>query len=118
KALQLSVPRPGVAARLEIGLVGAGDIEGLLVKDDGSGLEGVDIERLDAAGRGIATTRSDFDGLFLFARVAYGRYHFRIKADSASAVGIEQAIARTAEITPERAMVRLGTIRARKIAKI
>ena len=37
-ALQMIVPRPGVTAVIDIPLVGAGDIEGALVKDDGSGI--------------------------------------------------------------------------------
>ena len=48
------VPRPGVAAEIEIGLVGAGDIEGVLVKDDGSGFEGLDVELVDASGKVVA----------------------------------------------------------------
>ena len=114
KALQVIVPRPGVAAEIEIGLVGAGDIEGVLVKDDGSGFEGLDIELVDAAGRVAASTRSDFDGFFLFERVAYGRYSFRLKADSAVAAGVEGSIAKTAEISPGKTVVRLGTIRVQR----
>jgi hypothetical protein len=53
--LQVIVPRPGVAAQLEFGLVGAGDIEGVLVKDDGSGFEGLDVEVIDATGKVVGT---------------------------------------------------------------
>jgi hypothetical protein len=118
KALQVIVPRPGVAAEIEIGLVGAGDIEGVLVKDDGSGFEGLDIELVDATGKVVGTTRSDFDGFFLFERVAYGRYSFRLKAESASAAGVERIIAKTAEISSDKTVVRLGTIRVMKTAQI
>ena len=118
KALQVIVPRPGVAAEIEIGLVGAGDIEGVLVKDDGSGFEGLDIELVDATGNVAATARSDYDGFFLFERVAYGRYSFRLKADSAAAAGVERGIAKTAEISPAKTVVRLGTIKLRKTAQM
>jgi hypothetical protein len=117
EALQVIVPRPGVAAKIEIGLVGAGDIEGVLVKDDGSGFEGLDIELVDATGKVVATTRSDYDGFFLFERAAYGRYSFRLKAESAEAAGVERAIAKTADISSEKTVVRLGTIRVRKAAQ-
>ena len=116
KALQVIVPRPGVAAEVEIGLVGAGDIEGVLVKDDGSGFEGLDVELVDATGNVIASTRSDYDGFFLFERVAYGRYSFRLKADSASAAGVERTIAGSAEISPDKTIVRLGALKVRKVA--
>jgi len=112
------VPRAGVAAKLEIGLVGAGDIEGVLVKDDGSGLEGIDVEIIDATGQVIGTARSDFDGFFLFERVAYGRYSFRLAEESAQAVGVDRAIDATAEVSPERTVIRLGVIRTQKRAQI
>ncbi len=118
KALQVVVPRPGVAAKLEIGLVGAGDIEGALVQDDGRGFEGLDIELLDATGKVAATTRSDFDGFFLFERVAYGRYTLRLTADSAKAAGVEASIDKSVEISPERTVIRLGVIRIAKAAQI
>jgi len=118
KALQVVVPRPGVAARLEIGLVGAGDIEGVLVSDDGRGIEGLDVELIDAAGKVAAVGRSDYDGFFLFERVAYGRYRLRLTADSAKAAGVETTIAKTAEISPDRTVVRLGAIRISKMPQI
>jgi hypothetical protein len=118
KALQVIVPRPGVAAHLEIGLVGAGDIEGILVKDDGRGFEGLDIELIDAAGKVVATTRSDFDGFILFERVAYGRYTFRLSADSANAAGVDRSIDKSVEISPEKTVIRLGPIRLRKVGQL
>jgi hypothetical protein len=118
KALQVVVPRRGIAAQLEIGLVGAGDIEGVLVKDDGSGFEGLDVELLDEAGKVVGTARSDFDGFILFERVAYGRYTLRLAADSATAAGVDRAIPKTAEISPDKTVVRLGVIRVRKVAEI
>jgi hypothetical protein len=118
KALQVIVPRPGVAARLDIGLVGAGDIEGVLVKDDGSGFEGLDVEVIDASGKVVGTARSDFDGFFLFERMAYGRYSFRLTGESAQAVGVERSIDATAEISPERTVVRLGALRIQKRAQL
>jgi hypothetical protein len=118
KALQVVVPRPGVAAKLEIGLVGAGDIEGMLVRDDGRGFEGLDVELVDAGGKAVATTRSDYDGFFLFERVAYGRYSLRLTADSAKAAGVEAAIGRTIEIGADRTVVRLGAIRIVKAPRM
>jgi len=116
KALQVVVPRPGVTTQLEIGLVGAGDIEGVLVKDDGQGFEGLDVELLDATGKVVSTTRSDFDGFILFERVAYGRYTLRLTADSAEAAGVDRVLAKTAEISTDKTVVRLGAIRIRKLS--
>ena len=112
KALQVVVPRPGVAAEVDIPLVGAGDIEGAIVRDGGDGFEGLDVELLDAAGKVVATTRTDFDGFFLFERVAYGRYTVRLAADSARIARLSQSLAAAAEVSGEAPVARLGAIRA------
>jgi len=117
-ALQVVVPRPGVAAQVEIGLVGSGDIEGLLVQSDGRGFEGLDVELLDQAGKVVASGRSDYDGFFLFDHVPYGRYSLRLTADSARAAGVGQAIDRTVEISAAKSVVRLGAIRIVKSAQL
>src|SRR5439155_24335770 len=80
KALQVVVPRPGIPADVEIGLVGGGDVEGVLMKSGELGLEGVDLELIDSAGKVTGTARTDFDGFFLFERVSYGSYTIRVSA--------------------------------------
>jgi hypothetical protein len=117
-ALQVLVPRPGVTARFDIPLVGAGDIEGALVQDDGSGLEGLDVELVDANGRTVATARSDFDGFFLFERVAYGTYGFRVAAASAAAVRVSPLVATRASVSPAKPVVRLGPIRLARVPTV
>jgi hypothetical protein len=118
KALQVVVPRPGVAAKLEIGLVGAGDIEGILVHGDGRSFEGLDVELVDAGGKVVTSGRSDYDGFFLFERVAYGRYTLRLSADSAKVAGVERSLNKIVEISPERTVIRLGAIRLLKADRI
>jgi hypothetical protein len=114
KALQVIVPRPGVAAKVEIGLVGGGDIEGMLVRDDGRGFEGLDVELLDSGGTAVATARSDYDGFFLFERVAYGSYSIRLTAESAKVAGVEADLRKIIRIGSDRTVVRLGAIRLGK----
>ena len=58
----------------------------------------------------VATARTDFDGFFLFERAAYGRYTLRIAAASAKAAGVPQDLHRELNITPDKAIVRLGPI--------
>ena len=110
KALQVVVPRLGVPAEVEIGLVGGGDIEGALVKSGGMGFEGVDLELIDAAGKVIATARTDFDGFFLFERVAYGKYRVRVAAEAASIAKIAVDLGVEAAVSSEKSVARLGTI--------
>ena len=115
KALQVVVPRPGVAAEVEIGLVGGGDIEGAVVKSGGLGYEGLDLELVDAAGKVVGTARSDFDGFFLFERVAYGSYSVRVAKDSAAAARIASDLNIRAVVTADKAVVRLGAVHVTSI---
>ncbi len=113
KALQAIVPRAGIATRIDIGLVGAGDIEGALVHDDGRGIEGLEVEMIDAAGKIVATTRTDYDGFFLFERAPYGEYRFRLTQASAEAAKLLATLDATASISATQTIVRLGAIRVR-----
>jgi hypothetical protein len=112
KVLQVVVPRPGVPAEVQIGLVGGGDVEGAVVKSGGLGFEGLDLELVDSAGKVVGTARTDFDGFFLFDRVAYGAYTVRIAKDSAQAAKVIADLGLHLEVTAEKAVVRLGTIQA------
>jgi hypothetical protein len=118
QALQVVTPRPGIAADVEIALVGAGDIEGAVVKDGGEGFEGLELELVDAAGKVIATTRSDYDGFFLFERVAYGRYAVRIAAESARIARVATALGLSATVNAEAPTARLGATRVTKMPEI
>jgi hypothetical protein len=117
-ALQVVVPRPGVAADIQIGLVGGGDIEGSVVKSGGLGFEGLDIELVDAAGKVVGTTRTDFDGFFLFERVAYGHYSIRVAATSAAAAKIATDLDAHLEVTAEKAVTRLGSLRVTPLPQV
>ncbi|MFP5328818.1 MAG: collagen binding domain-containing protein [Alphaproteobacteria bacterium] len=110
KAVQVVVPRPGVPADVEIGLVGAGDVEGAIVKSGGLGFEGLDLELVDRSGAVVATARTDYDGYFLFERVAYGTYSVRVASESAKAAQVPADLNLTVTVVEGQAVVRLGTI--------
>ena len=118
KALQVVTPRPGIAADVEIALVGAGDIEGAVVKDGGEGFEGLELELVDASGKVVGSTRSDYDGFFLFERVAYGRYTVRIAAESARIARVAAGLNLSATINADTPVARLGAARVVKIPEI
>jgi len=109
-ALQVVVPRPGIPAEVQIPLVGGGDIEGAVVKSAELGFEGLDLELVDASGKVAATARTDFDGFFLFDRVAYGTYTVRIAKDSAASAKLVADLGLKLEVTPDKAVVRIGAI--------
>jgi hypothetical protein len=115
KALQVVVPRPGVPAEVRIGLVGGGDIEGALVKSGGLGFEGVDLELVDVTGKVVGTARTDFDGFFLFERIAYGDYSLRVTKDSAAAAKIASELGTRITVRPDKSIVRLGAIAVRPL---
>jgi hypothetical protein len=118
KALQVVVPRPGVPADVQIGLVGGGSVEGALMKSGELGFEGVDLELVDSAGKIAATARTDFDGFFLFDRVAYGTYTLRVNANSAAAAKIGADLRLKVEVSPDHTVVRLGSIQPRTAPQI
>jgi hypothetical protein len=105
-------PRPGVVAVIELPLVGAGDIDGTLVRAAGGSIEGVDLELLDAEHRVVARARTDFDGFFLFDRVAYGQYFVRIAQLSADAGKLSAVLAARAEVGPAVPSAHLGAVAA------
>jgi hypothetical protein len=115
RPMQVVVPRPGVSAEVEIGLVGGGDVEGAVVKSGGLGFEGLDLELIDADGQVVATTRTDFDGFFLFERVRYGRYAVRVAEASATIARVQRDLEKPVEVLPGKSLVRLGVIQARPI---
>jgi len=118
KAVQVVVPRPGVPAEVEIGLVGGGDVEGALMKSGELGFEGVDLELVDSAGKVVGTARTDFDGFFLFERVAYGNYALRVSAASSAAAKIASDLGVTVHVTAQKSVFRLGSIRPRPRANM
>jgi hypothetical protein len=99
-------PRPGVFTRLALPLISAGEVEGVLVRSGGSGIEGVDLEVVDSSGHVRATARTDFDGFFLFESVPYGNYTLRIADLSAQALGLIPTLA-TVRLDRDHQRVRL-----------
>jgi hypothetical protein len=110
KALQVVTPRPGVPAQVDIGLVGAGDVEGAVVKNGGVGFEGVDLELVASDGSVVATARSDYDGYFLFEGVPYGAYQVRLAKASAETIGVPAELNVQASVSDDHPVARAGTI--------
>lgn len=111
KPVQVVVPRPGVAAMIDIALVGGGSIEGYATKSDGSPYEGLDFDLVDHAGAVVATVRTDLDGYFVFENIRYGRFALRLNGDSASAIKASPLEPVAVTINHEKPAVRLGAIK-------
>lgn len=107
------MPRPGVTVTIELPLVGAGEIDGTLARDGGVPLQGVDLELVNRDGRPVATTRTEFDGYFLFENVPYGDYHIRVGKLAAEAVRIDTALGAKALVGGASPSIHLGAVIAR-----
>ena len=118
KALQVVVARPGVPARVDIGLVSSGDVEGAIVKNGGLGFEGIDLELLDSDGAVVGTARTDYDGYFLFEGVPYGSYTVRVVKESAEAIGVSQELKLQAIVDDNHPVARLGTTQLQPRPKV
>ena len=118
KALQVVVPRPGVPAEVDIGLVGSGEIEGAVVRSGGLGFEGLSLELIDENGKVAATTQTDYDGYFLFERIAYGRYRVRVAAESATAAKILPNLDAAAAVSEDKSVARMGSINVTPLPRV
>jgi hypothetical protein len=111
-------PRPGVPTVIELPLVSAGEISGSLLREGGRTLNGVEIELLDKNGHVVKTTRSEYDGFFLFESVPYGKYRLRISALASNVVRVNPDISVIAEINSKRSTADLGQIVVRDAVRI
>lgn len=106
-------PRPGIPTIIELPLVSAGEISGSLQREGGKSLNGVDIELLDKNGKAVKTTRTEYDGFFLFEFVPYGNYRIRIAPLAANIVGVSSELPGLAALGRANATVDMGIIVAR-----
>lgn len=104
-------PRPGVAAKIELGISPSGEVEGVLLGLNGVELGGVGLELIDRGGKVIAATVSEFDGFFLFQRVPYGEYRLRIAEDSARALAVKRGLGAPLVVARDKDVARLGAVR-------
>ncbi|MEO6433052.1 MAG: hypothetical protein ABIO29_03615, partial [Sphingomicrobium sp.] len=111
KPIQVIVPRPGVAAVIDIALVGGGSIEGFAAKSDGSAYEGLDFELLDEAGAVVGTARSDIDGYIVFENIRYGKFALRLTSGTASAIHAAPLEPLTVVINRDKPAARIGSIK-------
>ncbi|MDZ4308470.1 carboxypeptidase-like regulatory domain-containing protein [Allopontixanthobacter sp.] len=105
------VPRPGVAAIIELPVAPSGEVEGTLQTPSGTDLAGVVLELLNARGAVVAATMSEYDGFFLFERVPYGKYRLRVAVESARALPIPAGIDVPVELARGKDIARMGIVR-------
>ena len=111
-------PRPGVPIAIELPLVAAGEISGNLQREGGKILSGVDLELLNKNGLVVKTTRSEYDGFFLFEFVPYGRYKLRVASLSATVIGVQAELPTLAELGRSKPAADLGIVNAQPVGRI
>jgi hypothetical protein len=109
-------PRPGVSIIIDLPLSSAGEVDGTLLRDGGTPLEGVDLELIDIEGRVARKTRSDFDGFFLFEGVPYGRYSLRIAKNIADAIKLAPSLSGIATVSDQTPLFHMGAVVAKPTA--
>lgn len=107
-------PRPGTMAQIDLPLLRAGEVEGMLklVRTGGATMPfgGVDLELVGATGKAIASTRSEYDGFFLFTGVPYGRYEVRIGAAAAARLRLPAGPIAAVGVTADEPVANAGDI--------
>jgi hypothetical protein len=106
-------PRPGIPAKLEIGVAPTGEIEGEVHGTEDTPSAGVELELIGDTGKVAATTLTEYDGYFLFERVPFGHYSVRLSPGSARALGVVPDTGRAATISQQKTDTELGVIRLR-----
>lgn len=105
------VPRPGVAAEIQLAVTPTGEVEGTMFDSAGEPREGVALELVNGSGQVAATTRSEFDGYFLFDRVPYGDYRLRIGRASAETLGVAAETGHGIRIDRKAPIFQAGAVR-------
>lgn len=109
----LVMPRPGIAQPVDFALLPTGEVEGMLYREQGAESPtqaGADLELVTPDGAVAATTRSDFDGFFLFQDVVYGQYRLRLSTATAKALGIPVVTLAVVEVGNPEPVVRAGAL--------
>jgi hypothetical protein len=86
--------RPGSYPQLDFPLVSTGEVDGmvLIARDSGeTGARNVELQLLDEAGAVVMTTRSEFDGFYLFELVPLGRYRVRVAPKALERLAVLEA---------------------------
>ncbi len=86
-------PRPGLISEIHIPLSRSGEIVGetlLLEAGAKKGVGDVQLELVDESGAVIATTRSEYDGFYVFERTPFGNYTVRISPEQAERLNLRQ----------------------------
>ena len=102
----------------ELAVAPTGEVEGVINGPEGTPMPGVQLELVDGTGQVVARTMSEYDGFFLFDRVAYGRYRLQLAAETQAALGAAPGLVPQVELGPNRLIERLGTIRLRSATTV
>lgn len=112
------VPRPGVAAQIELPISSSGEVEGVLIGVNGIEQPGVLVELIDRSGMVASSAISEFDGFFLLEKVPYGEYRLRVGQGAARKLGVDPALESIIKVSREKDIVRLGPTKLKGVKPV
>lgn len=101
-------PRPGRIHAVEIAIVTAGEIEGVVRLADHAGgraMAGLTLQLLDEAGNPAGEARTEYDGFYVIQGVRPGRYALRIDPEEARRYGLAATSTRPVTVEPAGGVV-------------
>ena len=87
-------PRPGRVHVAALPIVVTGEVEGrahMVTKAGARGLAGLTLRLVDSDGKQSGSTRTEYDGFYVFERVRPGRYRLEIDPDDARRLAVKSA---------------------------
>lgn len=83
--------RPGYVALVDFPIIVTGEIDGtafVQLGDEQREVSGVIVELLDTQGNIVQTTKTAFDGFYLFSKIPAGKYQLRISRDQTDSLNL------------------------------
>jgi len=84
--------RPGYAAQIDFPVIITGEIDGTTVVKLGNKqreVSGVIVELVDLNGKVLQTTKTAYDGFYLFSKIPTGKYQVRVSREQTDSLGLQ-----------------------------
>ena len=84
--------RPGYAAQVDFPIIITGEIDGTATVKLGSEqreVSGVVVELVDLTGKVLQSTKTAYDGFYLFSKIPTGKYQVRVSRNQTDALGLQ-----------------------------
>ena len=100
--------RPGYAAQIDFPIIITGEIDGTVYVQLNKGqreVSGVVVELVDIDGKVLQTTKTAYDGYYLFSKIPTGKYQIRVSRKQIDSLGLRPIKSRSAVIEAKEPIV-------------